>query len=229
MRSLVGLTEPGAGSVFPRALRIMIAIIDYDIGNLRSVQKAIERVGGDGQLITTPAELARAEKVILPGVAAFGDAIEELRSLGLVEALRKAVGEGMPYLGFCLGLQLLFDVSYENGEHTGLGILPGEIVRFDFAAVPAGGERLSVPHMGWNQIAVRQPCPMLEGVPDGSYVYFAHSYHVVPTDPAMTATVTDYGGPFVSSVWRENVFATQFHPEKSQSVGLRLLENFVKQ
>jgi glutamine amidotransferase len=205
----------------------VIAIIDYDIGNLRSVQKAIQRVGGDARLITKPAELAQADKVVLPGVAAFGDAIEELRAMGLVEPLRQAVGEGMPYLGFCLGLQMLFDVSYENGEHPGLGILPGKVVRFDFAARAGGPERLSVPHMGWNQARIRRPGPMLQGVPDDAYVYFAHSYHVVPDDPAVVATTTDYGGPFVSAVWKDNVFATQFHPEKSQAVGLRLLENFV--
>ena len=207
----------------------MIAIIDYEIGNLRSVQKAIERVGGDARLVTTPAELARAEKVILPGVAAFGDAMRELRGLKLVEPLRSAVAEGMPYLGFCLGLQLLFEVSYEDGEHTGLGVLPGRVVRFDFPAARADdAERLSVPHMGWNQVRLRGACPMLAGVPDGAYVYFAHSYHVVPEDPTVIATTTEYGGEFVSSVWRETLFATQFHPEKSQAVGLKLLENFVR-
>jgi glutamine amidotransferase len=205
----------------------MIAIIDYDIGNLRSVQKAIERVGGDARLITKPAELARAEKVVLPGVAAFGDAIGELHALDLVGPLQHAIADGMPYLGFCLGLQLLFERSCENGRHAGLGVLAGEVVRFDFASAPPG-QRLRVPHMGWNQIHPQRPCPMLEGVPDGSHVYFAHSYHVVPADEEVVATTTDYGGRFVSAVWRENIFATQFHPEKSQAVGLRLLENFVK-
>jgi glutamine amidotransferase len=205
----------------------MIAIIDYDIGNLRSVQKALERVGGDVRLIRTPAELARAEKVVLPGVAAFGDAIAELRALGLVEPLRQAVAEGMPYLGFCLGLQLLFERSWENGEHTGLGLLAGEVVRFDVAAAPPGG-RLRVPHMGWNQIHWDRPCGMLDGIEPGAYVYFAHSYHVVPADKQVIATTTDYGEPFVSAVRQANVFATQFHPEKSQAVGLRLLENFVR-
>jgi len=205
----------------------MIAIIDYDIGNLRSVQKALERVGGDARLVRTPGELARAEKVVLPGVAAFGDAIAELRALGLVEPLRQAVAEGMPYLGFCLGLQLLFDRSCENGEHAGLGLLAGEVVRFDVAAAPPG-RRLRVPHMGWNQIHWDRPCGMLEGIDSGAFVYFAHSYHVVPADKQVIATTTDYGEPFVSAVWQENVFATQFHPEKSQAVGLRLLENFVR-
>ena len=206
----------------------MIAIIDYDIGNLRSVQKAIERVGGDARLIATPAELARADKVILPGVAAFGDAIAELHSLGLVEPLRQALADGMPYLGFCLGLQLLFETSQENGEHTGLGVLPGRVVRFDFTHLPRPADRPSVPHMGWNQIRPRGPCPMLEGLNDGDYVYFAHSYHVVPDEKDVVATTTEYGFEFVSAVWRDNIFATQFHPEKSQAVGLRLLSNFVR-
>jgi len=206
----------------------MIAVIDYEIGNLRSVQKALQRVGGDARLITTPAELARADKVVLPGVAAFGDAMEELRSLKLVEPLRKAIAEGMPYLGFCLGLQLLFDVSYEDGEHEGLRVLPGKVVRFEFAEQQAGGKRLSVPHMGWNQIHTRGECPMLAGIDDGAYVYYAHSYHVVPDEQAVVATTTDYGHDFVSSVRHENVFATQFHPEKSQAVGLKLLENFIR-
>ena len=205
----------------------MIAIIDYEIGNLRSVHKAIERVGGDARLVRTPAELAKADKIILPGVAAFGDAMQELGKLGLVEPIRDAVAAGTPYLGFCLGLQLLFDVSYEGGEHRGLGILPGKVVRFAFDRRP-DGERLSVPHMGWNQIRWTRPCPMLEGIDDGAYVYFAHSYCVVPDDPRIIQTTTDYGTAFASSVWRDNVFATQFHPEKSQAAGLKLLENFVR-
>ena len=206
----------------------MIAIIDYDIGNLRSVQKALEHVGAEARLITTPQELARADKVVLPGVAAFGDAIEELHSMGLVDPLRKAVAEGMPFLGFCLGLQLLFETSSENGRHTGLGILPGEVVRFDFSSADLAGHRLSVPHMGWNQLDIRRPCAMLDGIDDGAFVYFAHSYHVVPADESVIATTTAYGMEFVSSVWKDNIFATQFHPEKSQAVGLRLLENFVR-
>jgi glutamine amidotransferase len=206
----------------------MIAIIDYDIGNLRSVQKALEHVGAEARLITTPQELARADKVVLPGVAAFGDAIEELRSMGLVDPLRKAVAEGMPFLGFCLGLQLLFETSSENGRHTGLGILPGKVVRFDFSSADLAGHRLSVPHMGWNQLSIRRPCAMLDGIDEGAFVYFAHSYHVVPADESVIATTTAYGMEFVSSVWKDNIFATQFHPEKSQAVGLRLLENFVR-
>jgi len=205
----------------------MIAIIDYDIGNLRSVQKALEHVGADAQLITTPRQLARADKVVLPGVAAFGDAVDELRSMGLAKPLRKAVAGGMPFLGFCLGLQMLFETSSENGLHEGLGILPGKVVRFDFGSAEFAGLRLSIPHMGWNQLRIRRNCAMLDGIDDGAYVYFAHSFHVVPDDEAVIATTTDYGAEFVSSVWKDNIFATQFHPEKSQTVGLRLLENFV--
>ncbi len=206
----------------------MIAIIDYDIGNLRSVQKALEHVGADARLITRPEELIRADKVVLPGVAAFGDAVEELRSMGLVEPLKEAVSGGMPFLGFCLGLQMLFDTSSENGLHEGLGLLPGKVVRFDFTAAELASHQLSVPHMGWNQLRLARNCPMLDGIEDEAYVYFAHSYHVVADDESIVATTTEYGHKFVSSVWKDNIFATQFHPEKSQAVGLRLLENFVK-
>jgi len=206
----------------------MIAIIDYDIGNLRSVQKALEHVGADARLITTSAELAAADKVVLPGVAAFGDAVEELRSMGLAGPLTDAVRAGMPFLGFCLGLQMLFETSEENGLHEGLGLLPGKVVKFDFDAAELAGHRLSVPHMGWNQLSIRRRCPMLEGIEDGAFVYFAHSYYVVPQDAGVTATTTTYGLEFVSSVWKGNIFATQFHPEKSQTVGLSLLENFVR-
>jgi len=202
----------------------MIAIIDYEMGNLRSVQKAIERVGGEARLIRTPAALARAHKIVLPGVAAFGDAMHQLREQGLLEPLKQAIGSGVPYLGLCLGLQLLFDVSYEDGEHRGLGILPGKVVRFQFDS----GLGLSIPHMGWNQIRLSAPHPMLDGIDDGAYVYFAHSFHVVPSEDRLTLTTTEYGYEFASSVCRDNVFATQFHPEKSQAVGLKLLENFVR-
>lgn len=203
----------------------MIGIIDYEIGNLRSVQRAIEHVGGEARLIRTPEELARVEKIILPGVAAFADAMAELRNLSLVEPLIQAIQGGTPYLGFCLGLQLLFDLSHENGEHRGLGIFAGEVVRFDFSAL---SPQPVVPHMGWNQIEWDKDVSMLEGLEPGTHVYFAHSYHVIPQDASIIATTTDYGGPFVSAVWKDNVFATQFHPEKSQRVGLNILENFVR-
>jgi len=198
----------------------VIGIIDYEIGNLRSVQRAIQRVGGRASLVRTPGELARADKIVLPGVAAFGDAIDQLRSQKLVEPLIEAIRSGTPYLGFCLGLQLLFDVSHEDGTHQGLGIFPGQVVRFDL-------DSLAVPHMGWNQIFWRRAVPMLDGLENGDYVYFAHSYRVVPADDSVVATTTQYGDEFVSAVWRDNIFATQFHPEKSQAVGLKIMENFV--
>jgi glutamine amidotransferase len=203
----------------------MIALIDYEIGNLGSVAKAIERVGGQVQLADTPEQIDRADKLILPGVAAFGDAMQELDRKGLVDPIRSAIGRGVPYLGFCLGLQLLFETSYEAGRHEGLGLLAGEVVRFDPAEM--GDDSYRVPHMGWNQLHPSAPCAMLDGVPDGSYVYFAHSYHVVPADENVIATRTDYGIDFVSSVCKDNIFATQFHPEKSQDIGMTVLRNFV--
>ncbi len=204
----------------------MIAVIDYGMGNLASVQKAILHVGGDARLITSPAELAGAEKIVLPGVAAFGQTIEQLREMGFVEPLKKAIEAGTPYLGICLGLQMLFDISYEDGEHTGLGIFPGKVVRFEFDPAEVA-EDLAIPHMGWNKIHWDRDCPLYKGIDNDSYAYFAHSYHVVPAEPEVTATETDYGYKFTSSVWRGNIFGTQFHPEKSQDVGLAVLTNFV--
>ncbi|MGA2265839.1 MAG: imidazole glycerol phosphate synthase subunit HisH [Phycisphaerae bacterium] len=204
----------------------MIGIVDCGVGNLRSVQKALEQAGADAQLVTTPSQLEQASKIVVPGVAAFGDTMDLLGRKGLVEPLVRAVREGVPYLGFCLGLQLLFDISYEDGQHTGLGLLPGKVVRFRFDT-GVTGQRLSVPHMGWNQIRWDRDIPLLDGVDSGAYVYFAHSYHVVPADMNVVAATTDYGYEFVSAVWKDNIFATQFHPEKSQAVGLRLLKNFV--
>ncbi len=203
----------------------MIAVIDYGMGNLASVHKALQRVGGDARLVRTPGELVGASKIVLPGVAAFGDAIAQLHRQGLAGPIIDAVRGGVPYLGFCLGLQLLFDVSYELGQHTGLGMLTGKVVRFDWSGL--GGRRLAVPHMGWNQLRLRGNCPLFRGVADGSYAYFAHSYHVVPMDETVVAATTDYGYDFVSAVWKDNIFATQFHPEKSQAVGLQILANFV--
>ena len=205
----------------------MIGVIDYGIGNLRSVLKALQRAGGQASLVTTAAQVASAEKIVLPGVAAFGDAMGHLAERRLVDAIVGAISDGTPYLGFCLGLQLLFDVSYEKGEHRGLGVLGGKVVRFEFDTNETG-RKLPVPHMGWNQLDIRRESGMLDGIETGQYVYFAHSYHVVPIDEDVVVTTTDYGYDFVSSVERGNVFATQFHPEKSQSVGLRLLRNFVR-
>lgn len=198
----------------------MIAIIDYEMGNLRSVQKAFEHVGHSAVVTSDPAVLANADKVVLPGVGAFCDAIAALRQRRLVEPIRAAIECKKPFLGICLGLQMLFDKGYEDGEHEGLGVLPGEVVRFQ---VPA---EFKVPHMGWNQLQMRRRPPIFEGIDDGAYFYFVHSYYVVPRADSVIATQTEYAIPFCSSVWRDNLFAVQFHPEKSQTVGLRLLKNF---
>ena len=198
----------------------MIVIIDYGMGNLRSVQKGFEHVGHEAIVSSDPGEVARAGKIVLPGVGAFEDAMAELRRRRLVEPLLAAINSGKPFLGICLGLQLLFETSHENGRHQGLGVLAGEVVRFD---LPKG---YAIPHMGWNQLLIRRPAPILEGIEEGSQFYFVHSYYVVPADPAVVATETDYHRPFCSMIWRDNLFATQFHPEKSQSVGLKMLANF---
>lgn len=199
-----------------------IAIIDYQMGNLRSVQKAFERVGWPAAITSDPRELASADKLVLPGVGAFGDAMAELSRRGLVEPIREAIAAGKPFLGICLGLQLLFEVGYEGGEHAGLGILPGKVVRFELPPP------LKVPHMGWNRVTIRRRAPVWEGIADGTFFYFVHSYYVVPEDPAVVALECDYGGPFCAAVWHQNVFATQFHPEKSQAAGLQLLKNFAE-
>jgi glutamine amidotransferase len=197
-----------------------ILIIDYGMGNLRSVQKALEKVGQRAEISSEPGRIAEADKVILPGVGAFQDAIGRLRESNMVSPLIEHIAAGKPFLGICLGLQLLFTRSYEDGEHTGLGVYPGEVVRFPNQA------GLKVPHMGWNQIRIRRPAPLLREIPDQSAFYFVHSYYVVPRDAELAATETDYPSLFTSMIWRDNVFATQFHPEKSQHVGLAMLHNF---
>ena len=202
-----------------------IAIIDYDMANLRSVQKAFEQVGHGAEIIRRPEEIDRAERIVLPGVGAFADAVATLRDRELAPAILAHINKGKPFLGICLGLQMLFDVGYEDGEHQGLGLLRGACVRFDVDQTAAG---LKVPHMGWNSLDVRKRSPILRDLPDGGGVYFVHGYHVVPADASVVATTTDYGGPFVSSIWRDNVVATQFHPEKSQKVGLGMLKAFAE-
>ncbi len=200
----------------------MIVIVDYGMGNLRSVEKGFAKVGHQATVTSDPRQIAEADKIVLPGVGAFRDAIGELRRQGLVDPLREAIDAGKPFLGICLGLQLLMDVSYEDGEYQGLGVIPGKVVRFE---VPGG---LKVPHMGWNRIRRRTQPPLLAGIDEGAYVYFVHSYYVAPRDDDVVATETDYGGPFTSMIWRDNVYATQFHPEKSQATGLRMLKNFAE-
>jgi glutamine amidotransferase len=198
----------------------MIVIIDYGMGNLRSVQKAIEAVGHAAVVSPDPDQVRSASKVILPGVGAFADAVRVLRETGLGEAFRDAVAAGKPCLGVCLGLQLLFDESEEDGRHEGLGLLPGRVVRFR----PAPG--LKVPHMGWNTLQVRRPSPLLEGLDPEPSVYFVHSYHATPAEPADVIAESDHGGPFAAMVGRDNLAACQFHPEKSQKVGLAMYANF---
>ena len=200
----------------------MLAIIDYQMGNLRSVQKGFEKVGHGAEITSDSGVLEQADKIVLPGVGAFRDAIAELHRRDLVGPICDNIAAGKPFLGICLGLQLLFDVSFEDGEHKGLGVLPGQVVRFD---VPA---EYKVPHMGWNQAQWRQEAPLLEGIDRGAYFYFVHSYYVVPEQAELVAIETEYHRPFCAAVRRENLFATQFHPEKSQANGLRILRNFAE-
>jgi glutamine amidotransferase len=199
-----------------------IVIVDYGMANLRSVQKGLERVGHEATISGDPDEVGRADKVVLPGVGAFRDAIARLREGGLAEPLLAHLRSGRPFFGICLGLQLLFSRSHEDGLYPGLDYFPGEVVRFP----DVGG--LKVPHMGWNQLRVRRPAPPLGGLTEGASVYFVHSYYVVPRDSGLVAAETDYPTPFASAVWHENVFATQFHPEKSQRVGLEMLRRFAE-
>jgi glutamine amidotransferase len=203
----------------------MLCILDYGLANLRSVQKAFEQVGCAAAIISTPREIEIADQLVLPGVGAIGDALANIRRNQLDGPIIDHIRRGRPFLGICLGLQMLFDVGYEDGEHRALEIYRGECVRLTVDAPPAN---LKVPHMGWNALEFKSSSPLLRDLDDGASVYFVHSYHVVPADASIIATTTDYGGDFVSSVWKDNVVATQFHPEKSQRVGLKMLENFTK-
>ena len=200
----------------------MIAIIDYQMGNLRSVQKGFEKVGHAAVITSDPRELEKASKIVLPGVGAFGDAIHELQRRDLVQPIKAAIASGKPFLGICLGLQLLFDVGYEGGEFQGLGVLPGKCIRFELPT------EFKVPHMGWNQCRILRRAPLLKDTRENTHFYFVHSYHVVPEDKSVIAIEADYGGPFCAAVWKGNLFATEFHPEKSQADGLQLLKNFAE-
>jgi len=197
-----------------------LAIIDYGMANLRSVQKAFEHVGHEAEITSDPNRAAKADKIILPGVGAFRDGIAQLRESGLSEPIFEHVRAGKPLLGICLGLQFLFTRSHEDGLHAGLDLFRGDVV--EFPSAPG----LKVPHMGWNQLRMRQNCPLFRGLNDGDAVYFVHSFHAVPESAELVAAEADYPTPFAAAVWRDNVFATQFHPEKSQRVGLRMLQNF---
>jgi len=199
-----------------------ILIVDYGMGNLRSVQKAFEKVGFAAEISGDPNRIGDFDKLVLPGVGAFRDAIARLRDADLAAPIIEHVHKGKPFLGICLGLQLLFTTSHEDGAHRGLDVFAGEVVRFP--RLPG----IKVPHMGWNQLRIIKPAPALAGLPETPAVYFVHAYYVVPRDRELVATETDYPTPFTSAIWRDNVFATQFHPEKSQKVGLRMLENFAR-
>ncbi|MCR4420233.1 MAG: imidazole glycerol phosphate synthase subunit HisH [Clostridia bacterium] len=196
----------------------MLAVVDYGMGNLRSVHKALEKLGYAAAVTSDPRTVERAQGIVLPGVGAFADAARRLRELGLDEVIRRAVAAGRPFLGICLGLQLLFEVSEENGPHQGLGIFPGRVRRL--------GPELKVPHMGWNQVERVRPSPLFSGVPDGVPFYFVHSYYADPADPELVLAATDYGRSFPCVVGRGVVFGVQFHPEKSSRWGLKLLSNF---
>lgn len=202
----------------------MIAIIDYGMGNLRSVQKGFERVGHEAVVTRDAQAILSSSKVVLPGVGAFPDCMRNLSEYGLIDVVVKTIKSGKPFLGICLGLQLLFTESEEFGISKGLDIIKGRVIRFKIQ-----DSALKIPHMGWNSLSVKRRAPALADVPDASHVYFVHSFHVVPEDKSVIATTTDYGMEFVSSVWKDNIFAVQFHPEKSQALGLSILKRFGEQ
>ena len=199
----------------------MIAIIDYGMGNIHSVQKALEGLGAKTLVTNDPGRLDECDKIVLPGVGAFDDALEELELKGFIPVLERCNKEKKILLGICLGMQLMFESSQE-GTRKGLGFIKGEVKLFD------SRKGLKVPHMGWNRLQIEKKCPLLNDVTDGSYVYFCHSYYPQPKDQKVIAAVTEYGVDFASIVWQDNIYATQFHPEKSQDTGLAILRNFVK-
>ncbi|MGD0650769.1 MAG: imidazole glycerol phosphate synthase subunit HisH [Verrucomicrobiia bacterium] len=235
----------------------MIALVDYGMGNLRSVEKALTRVGADVRIVSDRGSVLTADALVLPGVGAFGDCLKNLEKLDLAQATREFIASKRPFLGICLGMQGLFESSEETPGVNGLGVFEGTVPRFDFSSgslracdetvnaqqagmpastaaqarmlAPRGSGGLKVPHMGWNQLRIRKAdCPLLAGIADGSYVYFVHSYYCAPTNKSLMCATTAYGIEFCSMLWSGSVFATQFHPEKSQAVGLKMLENFVK-
>lgn len=206
----------------------MVIIVDYGMGNLRSVSKALEFLGFEAEITRDPDRISRADHLILPGDAAFGAAMDNLRRYGLLDVVLQAIRSGKPFLGICAGIQLLMDQSEERGVHAGMGVVPGKVLKFfQKADTNPYTSTLKVPHMGWNTIRIRKNAPIFRGVPDGSMMYFVHSYYVVPEGDVVAAT-TDHGIEFCSVIWKDNVYATQFHPEKSGSVGLQMLANFVE-
>ncbi len=200
----------------------MIVVVDYGMGNLRSVSKALEHIGADVKVSDKAKDLRDAHGIVLPGVGAFRDAVRNLKEKGLWETLIEEINKGKPFLGICLGLQLLFEKSFEFGETEGLGIIKGEVVKFKLPS------EFKIPHMGWNQIWIRKKSRLMEGIDEGSFFYFVHSYYVSCKEESVKLTETDYHIYFTSSIEKDNVFATQFHPEKSQKLGLKLLTNFYK-
>ena len=202
----------------------MIALIDYGSGNLRSAQKALVKAGADVRVVKRPEELDGAQAVVLPGVGAFDDCLNALQKQELLEASREFIRSGRPFLGICVGYQALFEKSEEfNSCAAGMGVFAGKVVRF------TGRPGLKIPQIGWNQLELTRPdCPLFRNIPEGSFVYFVHSFFPQPVDSSIIATRTTHGETFASAVWRDNVYATQFHPEKSQKVGLQLLRNFVE-
>jgi glutamine amidotransferase len=206
----------------------MIAIIDYGMGNLRSVQKGFEKIGAEAVVTADPRIVLEADKIVLPGVGAFRDCMHNLEQAGFVEPILRVITEGRPFLGICVGMQLLFTDSIEFGLTQGLNIIPGHVLRFP-EDMTVASEKLKVPQMGWNQLCFKRRPPVFDGVADEANVYFVHSYYVKPDNDDVIATVTDYGFEFCSSIWKDNIVATQFHPEKSQDVGLRILKNFAEQ
>ncbi|MEO5356309.1 MAG: imidazole glycerol phosphate synthase subunit HisH [Nitrospirae bacterium YQR-1] len=199
----------------------MIAIVDYGMGNLRSVQKGFLKAGIDARVTAQAGDIEDAGGVVIPGVGAFRDCMRNLQNLNLIDTIRRSIEKGKPLLGICLGLQLLFTESEEFGNSAGLGIFEGKVVRFQ-------DKTLKIPHMGWNIVSLKKRPPLFDGIEDGKYFYFVHSYYVAPTDSSIICGVTPYGAGFTSMVWKDNVFAMQFHPEKSQAAGLKILENFGK-
>lgn len=205
----------------------MIAIIDYGMGNLRSVQKGFEKIGSEAVVTDDPKVVLEAGRIVLPGVGAFRDCMHNLEQAGFVEPILKVIADGRPFLGICVGMQLLFTDSVEFGLYRGLNVIPGHVLRFP-DNMSVAGEKLKVPQMGWNQLAFKKRPQAFTGVENGSNVYFVHSYFVKPDDDSVISTTTDYGIEFCSSVWQDNVVATQFHPEKSQAIGLQILKNFAE-
>jgi len=199
----------------------MVVVIDYGMGNLHSVGKALEEVGAKVKISSRPNDILRADKLVLPGVGAFKEAMQGLKKRDLIEPITQYIKKGQLFLGLCLGLQLLFEESEEGGRVKGLGILNGRVKKFS--------SRLKIPHMGWNEIRKKKAnCPLLKNIPDKGYMYFVHSYYVAPADKSIIAATTNYGIDFTSALWKDNIYAFQGHPEKSQKLGLKILENFVR-